>query len=248
MDYEINNYRFKKFGSKYFITTDHGGHCILSEEEFGNLKREDIDEELKEKLMEKEILLDRTNMGKAIMLTRNRNNFLFSGTSLHIMVITLRCNMSCIYCQASSEQADKSEFDMDRETAEKTVDFIFQTPSKNITIEFQGGEPLLNWEIVKHVIEYAENKNKQIKKDMVITIVTNLVKMDEEKMNYLIDHRIGVCTSLDGPKELHDYNRKFVTATFQANNRYLLLPTDLQVVRSIQRQGVQPHLVATLFS
>ena len=209
MDYKINNYRFKKFGSKYFVTTDHGSYCILSDKEFEKLKQNNIDGELKEKLMGKELLLDETNMEEAIRLTRNRNNFLFSGTSLHIVVVTLRCNMNCIYCQASSEQADKKEFDMDKEIAKKTVDFIFQTSNKNITIEFQGGEPLLNWEVVKYIIEYAENKNEQMKKNVLITIVTNLTRMDEEKMNYLIDHEVGVCTSLDGSKELHDSNRKF---------------------------------------
>jgi His-Xaa-Ser system radical SAM maturase HxsB len=118
--------------------------------------------------------------------------------------------MDCIYCHASSKPKDKKEFDMDKETAKKTVDFIFQTPNNNITIEFQGGEPLLNWDIVKYIIKYAKEKNKQVKKNMLMSIVTNLTKMDKKKMGYLIDHNVVVCASLDGPKEVHDYNRKFV--------------------------------------
>ncbi len=210
MNYAINNYRFKKLSNKYFVTTDHGSYCILSENEFKKLRQNNIDEKLKAKLEEKEIILNDMNMHEAVRLTRNRNSFLFSGTSLHIIVATLRCNMNCIYCQASSMPVKEKKYDMGRKTAKKTVDFIFQTPSKGITIEFQGGEPLLNWDAVKYIIEYAEEKNKQFNKNMKITIVTNLTEMDEEKMNYLIKHDITVCSSLDGSKELHDYNRKFI--------------------------------------
>ena len=210
MDYTINNYRAKKVGGRYFVTTDHGSYCILSEKEFRKLNQNKIDDELKYKLEEKEIILNDTNIDEAIRLTRNRNNFLFSGTSLHIIVVTLRCNMKCVYCHASSKDIDKKEFDMDKETAKKTVDFIFQTPNNKITIEFQGGEPLLNWDVVKYIIEYALEKNKVSNKELIITMVTNLIEMDEEKMNYLIQNKIDICTSLDGPKELHDDNRKFL--------------------------------------
>lgn len=115
--------------------------------------------------------------------------------------------MNCIYCHASSKAAKKTEYDMNKETAQKTVDFIFQSPSKSISIEFQGGEPMLNWDTVKYIIEYAQEKNKQADKDLKITIVTNFTKMDEDKLDYLIKNEIDICTSLDGPKVLHDYNR-----------------------------------------
>jgi len=210
MDYLINNYRSKKFGNKYFVTTDHGSYCVLSIDEFKKLKQNNISGDLKDKLEEKEIILTEGNMDESVRLTRKRKSFLFSGTSLHIVVVTLRCNMKCVYCHASSKSRDKKGFDMDKKIAKKTVDFIFQTPSKAITIEFQGGEPLLNWDIIRYVIEYAQQKNKKAMKDLLVTIVTNLTEMDEEKMDYLIKHNVDICTSLDGPKELHDNNRKYI--------------------------------------
>jgi His-Xaa-Ser system radical SAM maturase HxsB len=210
MEFTLNNYRFKKFGDKYFLTTDHGSYCILSEEEFNKLKQSNIDENLLKKLEEKEIILNENNFNEAVRLTVERNQFLLAGTSLHIVIPTLRCNMNCIYCHASSRPLNEKGYDMDKETAKNTVDFIFQTPNRYITIEFQGGEPLLNWEIVKYIVEYALEKNRKAKKDLVITIVTNLTEMTEEKMEYLIDHNVTVCTSLDGPKEVHNYNRKFI--------------------------------------
>jgi His-Xaa-Ser system radical SAM maturase HxsB len=210
MDYLINNFRSKKFEDRYFVTTDHGSYCILSLDEFKRLKQNNINDSLKEKLEEREIILMDRNIDEAVRLTRNRNAFLFSGTSLHIIVVTLRCNMQCIYCHASSKSAIEKGFDMDKETAKKTVDFIFQSPRKSITIEFQGGEPLLNWDVVKYIIEYAQKKNLKAMKKLLITIVTNLTEMDMEKMSYLIKYEVGICTSLDGPRELHDHNRKFL--------------------------------------
>lgn len=210
MDYAINNYRSKKFGDKYFVTTDSGSYCVVSEDEFRKLKQNKICGELKEKLEEKGIILNNNNINKVIKLIRNRNSFLFSGTSLHIIIVTLRCNMNCVYCHASSKNMGENKFDMDKETAKNTVDFIFQTPNKNITIEFQGGEPLLNWGVIKYIVEYSLEKNKIAKKNLKTTIVTNLAEMDEDKMNYLIKQGVSVCTSLDGPKELHDHNRKFI--------------------------------------
>ncbi len=117
----INNYKYKRFGKKYFVTTDHGSYCILSENEFDNLKKNKIKENLRKKLEEAEIIINRDNLKETIRLSRNRRNFLYNGTSLHIVVVTLRCNMNCVYCHASSKPENKNEFDMDKETAKKTI-------------------------------------------------------------------------------------------------------------------------------
>lgn len=209
MEYTINNYRFRKLEEKYFVTTDSGSWILLDQEEFNNLKSQNISGDLKNKLLEREIILDENNKEEYICDLRKRKEFLFQGSSLHIVVVTLRCNMKCVYCHAGSSAEDKNQFDMDEDTARKTVDFIFQSPSKSITIEFQGGEPLLNWKIIRYIVEYATEKNKEAKKDLKFAIVTNLTLMDEEKMEYLIKNKIPLCTSLDGPKKLHDKNRIF---------------------------------------
>lgn len=210
MDVKLNNYRFEQIGGKYLITTDHGSHCFLNEKEFNKLKDEEFDDILKKKLLYSGILLNDSNLDRVIDLTRKRNSFLFSGPSLHIIVVTLRCNMDCIYCHASSKQKDDFKYDMDLNIAKQTVDFIFQSPSENIRIEFQGGEPTLNWGIVKYIIEYALEKNLRSNKLLSFSIVTNMVEMDDKKMEYLIENDVGVCSSLDGPKDLHDYNRKYL--------------------------------------
>ena len=72
--------------------------------------------------------------------------------------------------------------DMDLDTAKKTVNFIFQTPADNITIEFQGGEPTLNFETIKYINEYAKELNKSYGKGIEFLLVTNLNNMDDDKM------------------------------------------------------------------
>jgi His-Xaa-Ser system radical SAM maturase HxsB len=104
---------------------------------------------------------------------------------------------------------DRTEFDMSRDTATQVVDLIFETTSDAINIEFQGGEPLANWDVLRYVVEYASKKNEDAGKDLAFTLVTNLSLMDEEKLKFLVDHNVYVCTSIDGPKELHEYNRIF---------------------------------------
>ena len=139
---------------------------------------------------------------------RTRKAYISDFTSLHMIVATLRCNCLCKYCHASSVDIDSKNYDMDFDTAKKTIDMIFQTPSMDIKIEFQGGEPLLNWEIIKQSILYAEFLNKFAKKNVGFVICTNLMQITREQISFFKKHCVEISSSLDGPKELHDCNRK----------------------------------------
>lgn len=131
----------------------------------------------------------------------------FEGTGLHIMILTLRCNQKCVYCHASARGAGEKDCDMDEGTARRTVDFILSSPRKELTIEFQGGEPLLNWDVLKFVVAYAGRRAKELKKKVGFKLVTNLSGMDGEKTDFILGNFIGVSTSLDGPAGLHDAQR-----------------------------------------
>ena len=100
---------------------------------------------------------------------------------------------------------------MDADTAKSVVDFIFSTPSPNIMIEFQGGEPLVNMEIIRAVVEYAREKNSAAKKNLRFSVVTNLGLMSDEILDFMIRNNIGLCTSLDGPEEVHNANRPYIS-------------------------------------
>jgi len=204
-------FRFKKFKDKYLITNDVGKWSFLSEDDFFVFLKWELKDDKYDELVEKWFIIDdmKAYKDKMIQWFRKKNEFIFWWPSLHIIVTTLRCNHKCRYCHAAVASMDQKELDMSKETAQKVVDTIFYTSNPNITIEFQWWEPLVNWEIIKFIVEYAEEKACALKKNLKFALVTNLTLMDEKKLDYILKHKISISTSLDGDEQLHNYNRVF---------------------------------------
>jgi len=209
-------FRFKKLKSwKYFLSTDYGDWIVLKENEFRDLiEWKELDDNLKQLLISKNILRNTEEKPEDLLKRLAgrwllRHWYLLRWPSLHIVVVTLACNQSCRYCHASAPWKGK-EYHMSKEVAKKVVDVIFQTTSGDVTIEFQWWEPLMNWEVVKFIIEYARQKNRKLWLNLKFALVSNLTLMDEEKLKFLIDEDINISTSLDGPKDLHDWNRPWI--------------------------------------
>lgn len=139
--------------------------------------------------------------------TRTRLQFLKNFTSLHIFVVSLRCEHSCPYCQVSRQSDDRVAFDMSEDTAERAVEMTFRSPSSAIKIEFQGGEPLLNFERIQQIVRIAKDRNLVEKRDLQFVIATNLALLNDEHLAFCNEHSILLSTSLDGPEELHNKNR-----------------------------------------
>ncbi len=138
---------------------------------------------------------------------RLRKSFLSGFTKLHIFVITLRCEHSCLYCQVSRQSSDKLRYDMSLESAERAVDLMFESPAQRITVEFQGGEPLLNWELLEKLVTMVEKRNKHHRKEVSFVVATNLALITDEILEFSKEHNIRISTSLDGPAFIHDANR-----------------------------------------
>ncbi|AWI05949.1 His-Xaa-Ser system radical SAM maturase HxsB [Clostridium drakei] len=214
MSSELNYFNFKSFKDKYLITNDLGNYLFLSQEEFQKLCDQTYmeDKSLCDKLSKKYFVVDGNReivINKAASELRNHKNYLFEGTQLHIFVLTTNCNQNCIYCQASASTLKNSSKVMSKETAEKAVDIALQSPSKSLSFEFQGGEPLMNFKVLKHIVEYAREKNKTINKDISFNLVSNLILADDEIIEFLIDNDIRIATSLDGDESVHDKNRPY---------------------------------------
>ena len=138
---------------------------------------------------------------------RSMKSYLFTATSLHIFAVTNACNMRCVYCQARDVSTNDSDCGkMNIETGRKAIDTAMQSPSKYLTFEFQGGEPLLNFDVVKDMILYSKSKNTD--KTIEYTMVTNTVAFNDEMIDFIMENNISLCTSLDGNKIVHDGNRK----------------------------------------
>lgn len=138
----------------------------------------------------------------------------FVSTSYLILVMTEECNMRCRYCVYSDKYYNASNYSnqkMTIETAKKAIDQYLllhkkrqmQGLKRNPEIGFYGGEPLLNYKVIKEVVEYV--KSKQIKCEFYIT--TNGVLLTNEVIEFMISNDFKVTFSLDGDKENHDRNR-----------------------------------------
>ena len=112
---------------------------------------------------------------------RSRMSFLQHVTPLHIFVVTLRCEHSCPYCQVSRQSTDRSRFDMSEETAMRALDMAFASPAARIKIEFQGGEPLLNFPMIKTIVAAAKSRSSK-KVDFVIA--SNLALLDDVVLDF----------------------------------------------------------------
>lgn len=208
-------FRFRTVGDKVLITNVEGRWLLLSREEFEQFATGTVPEgsALHARLRENNFLRDSYDVRAAADALKKRRSFLHYGPTLHVFVLTLRCNETCVYCHASRANMDAVHTDMTPEIADKAIDIALRTTSPWVTIEFQGGEPLVNWPVLKHVVERALEKNRTIGKRLEFTMVSNLSLMDEEKLEWLLDHRVQICTSIDGPGDLHDKQRKLPGAS-----------------------------------
>jgi len=142
---------------------------------------------------------------------RTRHKYLPEFTGLHMFVVTLRCNQSCPYCQVSRQSEDKAAFDMSESTAEKALAHAFKSPNANLKIEFQGGESLLNFDLIKFIFARANEINAKLarQKNLQFVAATNLTFLTPEILEFFGANDILFSTSIDGPEDIHNSNRPY---------------------------------------
>lgn len=133
-----------------------------------------------------------------------------AGPSLHIIVPTLQCAHSCRYCQVSRSLSDQchtmSTADLDAACAT-----VFESKSSSLTVEFQGGDPLLRFDLVKRAIERLAELNAVGKRRLRFVVASTLHQLNEEMCAFFAGHEVVLSTSIDGPSELHNGNRPLPT-------------------------------------
>ena len=207
----INYFNFKKRGDHYLLTNDLGRYLFTTEKELRSLidDRVDFNSDFGRDAEDNYFAFrcsKRAFADKVKHLMRESKSYLFQSTGLHIFVVTNCCNMQCVYCQAQTGNSSPTGM-MDLKTAERAVDIALQSPNKYLSFEFQGGEPLANFETVKHIVEYTEAKNAA--KQIEFNLVSNLTMLNENIADYLREHRINVSTSIDGDMLVHNTNRRY---------------------------------------
>jgi His-Xaa-Ser system radical SAM maturase HxsB len=205
--------RFERLGNDSIAVANAAGDLtVFTEAEFHRIVSLEIapGDGLYERAYEK-LLVRREGQTAALQLLamrmRSRMAFLASGTALHIFVVTLRCEHSCPYCQVSRRSTDVAAFDMDEATAMRALNVALSAPPKVIKIEFQGGETLLNFPLIKTIVAEAKALAPGRNKKVEFVIATNLAVLTDEIIDYCYDESIDISTSLDGPADLHNKNR-----------------------------------------
>jgi His-Xaa-Ser system radical SAM maturase HxsB len=211
-------FKHREVGGKVLVTSTEGEFALLSHEEFAAFARGEVPRgtALYALLAQKNLVREAFDEKRLIERVRARKGFLSWGPNLHIVVVTLRCNETCVYCHASRANMDATHTDMTPAVADRTVDQIFATTSPDITIEFQGGEPLVAFDVVKRIVERARLKNEVAGKRLEFTMVSNLSLMDDEKLAWLVENKVQMCTSVDGPEHVHDKQRKLAGGSAHA--------------------------------
>lgn len=213
--YELMPFRFTRLdGERYVASNMVGEYLVLERPAIEALVRHKLSPEtdVYKDCASRHFLVDPdSSVGRDLLAlkARTRAERFSEFTGLHLFVVTLRCEHSCPYCQVSRQNIDTNKtFDMSVETANSAIDLVFRSPAHNLKIEFQGGEPLLNFPLIKHIVQRATALNdERFHRDLRFVIATNLAPLTDEILSFCKEHDIDISTSLDGPRDLHNRNR-----------------------------------------
>ncbi len=204
--YELLPFRFESLEGNDVVLTNFVGEFVI-------LKRDKLDEVVKKQLSPTDATYsllrsrhfikeasDKASIELLGLKTRTKYSNIRNFTNLHLFVVSLRCDHSCQYCQVSRQSENKAAFDMTEETADKALQIVFKSPNPAIKIEFQGGEPLLNFDLVRYVVLKAKQLNEIEKRDLQFVITTTLSLITDDILEFCKEHKIFLSSSLDGPE------------------------------------------------
>lgn len=232
--YSFLPFRFTDFSDgRTLLVNDVGEHLLLSNRDFELFlaKKLDRDHPAYFDLKGKHFLYDSDSSAPFKLLAvkyRTKKAHLEGFIKLHIFVVSLRCEHSCHYCQVSRVSSSRVLYDMSSQTAARAVEMVFASPSNSLKIEFQGGEPLLNFGIIRQIVEDAEKRAAATGKEVEFVITTNLALVTDEILEYCREHKIWISTSLDGPAFIHNANRPR-----PGNDSYELTLAGIEKVRQV---------------
>ncbi|WP_283682274.1 thioether cross-link-forming SCIFF peptide maturase [Parablautia sp. Marseille-Q6255] len=121
------------------------------------------------------------------------------------------CNLACRYCFAEEGEYHGRRALMSYEVGKKALDFLIANSGsrRNLEVDFFGGEPLMNWQVVKDLVKYGREQEKLHDKNFRFTLTTNGVLLNDEIMEFCNKEMANVVLSIDGRREVHDFMRPF---------------------------------------
>lgn len=172
-------------------------------------KREDILEAYEEvEKLKDDGLLFTEDIYKQYITDFKKRKTVVKALCLHI---AHDCNLACKYCFAEEGEYHGRRALMSLEVGKKALDFLIENSGnrRNLEVDFFGGEPLMNWEVVKELVRYGRSKEEEYNKKFRFTLTTNGVLLDDEVMEFVNREMSNVVLSLDGRKEVNDTMRPF---------------------------------------
>ena len=159
------------------------------------------------------------------------------------------CNLACRYCFAEEGEYHGRRALMSLETGKKALDFLVKNSGlrRNLEVDFFGGEPLMNWEVVKELVAYGHSLEEKTKetaapKHFRFTLTTNGVLLNDEIMEFCNREMHNVVLSIDGRKEVHDRMRPFRKG---AGSYDLILPKILRFAKMREELGLSYYVRGT---
>lgn len=125
------------------------------------------------------------------------------------LLVSQTCNMKCSYCFVDGGSFGGDERLMSERVAKDSILYLLNNSKiRNVEVDFFGGEPLLNWEVVKKTIIFGKGEAEKRKKRIRFSLTTNGVLLNQEKMDFFDKYKVSLIFSLDGPKSINDMYRK----------------------------------------
>ncbi|MDO4356102.1 MAG: thioether cross-link-forming SCIFF peptide maturase [Clostridia bacterium] len=125
--------------------------------------------------------------------------------------VTHDCNLACRYCFAEEGEYHGQRALMSFEVGKQALDFLIANSGHrtNLEVDFFGGEPLMNWKVVKQLVEYGRSREAETGKKFRFTVTTNGVLLNDEMMDFINQEMHNVVLSIDGRKQVNDFMRPF---------------------------------------
>jgi len=174
---------------------------------FSQYDMEQIEEAVEElSILEKEGMLYTEDDYEKVLPMMDSRNAVVKALCLHI---AHDCNLKCEYCFAEEGEYHGKRELMSAEVGKKALDFLIENSGsrRNLEIDFFGGEPLMNFEVVKEIVKYGREIEEKHNKKFRFTITTNGVLLDEQKQEFINENMYNLVLSLDGRKEVNDRMR-----------------------------------------
>lgn len=154
------------------------------------------------------------------------------------------CNLRCAYCFASTGDFGKGRKLMPAEIGKKAIDFLIAHSGtrKNLEVDLFGGEPLMNFEVVKQIVDYARSREDENGKRFRFTATTNGMLLSDDKIEYLNHEMENIVLSIDGRKEINDRMRTRVDGSGSFDT---IVP---KYQRLVQRRGQNQYYVRGTFT